>query len=226
MHQQDSNGMTRKSLSGFIADQLKSRIWNKEIQLGERLLESDLAYVFDVSRSTIREALISLESEGIAVSHARKGTYVASFSQQDIDEIIELRTLLEKHAFAQAYYFLEKHHVNDLQAVVDQMKTKADESNWNALFNLDMQFHNYVVRMCGNSRMINIYDSLQVQIRTYLMHIDQYYSSYHSFYDEHKQLLQALVSNDVNKVKRGVRHHIKYVETKLLGKRNKEFEEV
>ncbi|RYG73756.1 GntR family transcriptional regulator [Lentibacillus lipolyticus] len=210
----------QKPLSELIADQLKRKIWNEDFQLGERLLETELADTFDVSRSTIREALKILEIEELVVSQARKGTYVTKFTDQDVDEIIELRTLIEARAFTQAIQYLEEKHVKELQAIVDQMKTKADENDWNALFDLDMQFHSYVVQLCGNSRIIKIYDSLQVQIRTFLMHLDQYYSSHQAFYEEHKQLLQALVSKDVHTVEGGVRNHIEYVETKLLGQKN------
>lgn len=227
MQPYDSNTMMQKPLSELIADQLKQQIWNEEIQFGERLLETDLAESFDVSRSSIREALKILESEELVVSQARKGTYVADFTDQDVNEIIELRTLIESHAFSQALKNLEAKHLEKLEVIVKQMKTKADEKDWNGLFDLDMQFHSYVVGLCGNSRIIKIYDSLQVQIRTCLMHLDRYYSSPQSFYDEHEQLLQALVSKSEHTVNGRVKEHIEYVETKLLGQHNhKELKEV
>ncbi|WP_404454812.1 GntR family transcriptional regulator [Virgibacillus necropolis] len=225
----DDNFILQKSLSEQIADELKRRIWNKEIQFGERLLETDLAERFDVSRSTIREVLKILEIEELVVIKARKGTYVADFTQQDLDEIIELRTLIEVNAFKHAIPRLEKKHFQDLEEITEQMKEKVDEENWNGLFDLDMQFHSYVVNLSGNSRIIKIYDSLQVQIRTLLMHLDQYYSSHQSFYDEHKELLNALRSKDVQTVNTRVKNHIEYVEEKLLGvdqKNNLEVEEV
>ncbi|SDQ20432.1 GntR family transcriptional regulator [Virgibacillus salinus] len=214
---EDDNYIVQKPLSQLIADQLKRKIWNEEIQFGERLLETDLAESFDVSRSTIREALKILEIEELVISQARKGTYVADFTEQDLDEIIELRTLIESQAFTQAIKSLEKKHIEFLEQIIEQMKKKADEKDWNELFDLDMQFHSYVVNLCGNSRIIKIYDSLQVQIRTFLMHLDQYYSSFQAFYDEHKELLKALVSRDVHTVNESVKNHIAYVEAHLLG---------
>ncbi|SFB39197.1 DNA-binding transcriptional regulator, GntR family [Lentibacillus halodurans] len=220
MQPYDHNVIMQKPLSELIADELKRKIWNEEIQFGERLLETELAESYDVSRSTIREALKILESEELVVSQARKGTYVADFTDQDVNEMIELRTLIESHAFMQAMTRLESEHTKKLEEIVGKMKEKADENDWNGLFDLDMQFHSYVVGLCGNSRIIKIYDSLQVQIRTFLMHLDRYYSSPQSFYAEHKQLLEALVSNDVHTVNGRVREHIEYVETKLLGQKN------
>lgn len=218
--QPNNSVIMQKPLSELISDQLKQKIWNEEIQFGERLLETEFAEHYDVSRSTIREALKILESEELVVSQARKGTYVADFTDKDVNEMIELRTLVESHAFMQAMPRLESEHIQKLEEIVGWMKLRADEKDWNGLFDLDMQFHSYVVGLCGNARIIKIYDSLQVQIRTFLMHLDRYYSSPQAFYDEHTQLLEALVSNDVHTVNGRVREHIEYVETKLLGQNN------
>ncbi|MEN1967481.1 GntR family transcriptional regulator [Lentibacillus sp. N15] len=213
----DDSIILQKPLSVLIADQLKKEIWNKEIQFGKRLLETELANRFDVSRSTIREAFKILEVEELIVSQARKGTYVADFTSKDLDEIIELRTLMESWAFTQAIPNLTETHLQYLKAITIEMKQKANEGDWNQLFDLDMQFHCYVVNLCGNSRIIKIYDSLQVQIRTFLMHLDKYYSSPQAFYNEHMELLRALTSKNAAQVKKKVESHIEFVEEKLLG---------
>lgn len=209
-------GIVQKPLSELIAEQLKRQIWNQEAQFGERLLESELADYFEVSRSTIREALRILENEELVVSKARKGTYVAEFSKKDRGEIIELRTLLEAHAFRQATAHLEEKHFDELEHIMEDMKEEARKENWSKLFDLDMQFHSYVVQLSDNSRLIKIYDSIQVQIRTLLVHLDQYYSSHDAFYEEHKQLLDALKTEDPEKVTKQVHDHIVFIGEKLI----------
>lgn len=206
----------QKPLSELIAEQLRARIWDRDIEFGERLLETDLAEEYDVSRSTIREALKILEAEELVFSQARKGTYVSDFTAEDFNEMIELRTLLETTAFKKAIPELDEDHLAELEEIIIQMKQKAEEKDWNALFDLDTQFHSYIVHLCGNSRIVKIYQSLQVQIRTFLMHLDKYYSSHQSFYEEHKDLYEAVASKDAKKVQEKVRKHIEYVEEKLL----------
>ncbi|GAA0590564.1 GntR family transcriptional regulator [Virgibacillus siamensis] len=213
----DDNIIVQKPLSELIADQLKKDIWSESIKFGDRLLETDLAEHFDVSRSTIREAFKILETEELIVSKARKGTYVADFTEQDLNEIIELRTLIESQAFKKAMPKLDEQQLEKLKKITEQMKIKADEHDWNGLFDLDMEFHSFVVNLCGNARIVRIYNSLQVQIRTFLMHLDQYYSSPQSFYREHEELLQTLISKDKDAVVKRVSNHIEYVEEKLLG---------
>src|SRR5699024_10294920 len=98
-------------LSELIADELKRRIWNKELEFGERLLETELAEVYDVSRSTIRAALRILESEELIISKARKGPYVATFTEKHLQEINELIILIEARAFLQALPKLDESHL-------------------------------------------------------------------------------------------------------------------
>src|SRR5690606_6292494 len=121
------------------------------IQFGERLIETDLAKKFDVSRSSIREALKILEKEELVTSKARKGTFVSDFTEKDLEEMIELRILLEPKAFKNALLKMNEKHFQALQVIVHKMKIEAENNNWNALFNLDRDFHQYVIHLCGNS---------------------------------------------------------------------------
>lgn len=207
----------QKPLGELIADKIKRSIWNKDLQFGERLLETDLAERFGVSRSTIREALRILEIEELVVSKARKGTYITKFSDQDLEEITELRTMIEMRAFIHAIPHLEEQHFSVLEQIVAQMNEEANKQNWNGLFDLDMKFHSYVVNLSGNSRIKKIYESLQVQIRTVLMHLDQYYTSFDEFYNEHKELLAGMKTKDAQIIKEKVNNHITFVGEKFLG---------
>lgn len=207
----------QKPLSELIADQIRRSIWNKELQFGGRLLETELADRFEVSRSTIREALKILEIEELVVSQARKGTYIAQFSDQDLKEITELRWMIESRAFIHALPILKASHFHILEEIIVNMKQEGEKGNWTGLFDLDMEFHSYVVNLSGNSRLVKIYDALQVQIRTVFMDLDQYYSNFETFYKEHKELLAGLKTKDPQIVKEKITDHIKFVGDTFLG---------
>lgn len=210
--------IVRKSLGEIIANHLKQDIYNQKIKFGERLIEADLAERFDVSRSTIRESLKILEQEELVISKSRKGTFVSEFTEQDLDEMTELRLIIEPKAFMNALSRMEIKNFQELEQIIEKMKMKAEDGNWNALFDLDMQFHQYVINMCGNSRIIKIYESINVQIRVYLAHLDQYYSNPMSFYHEHRELLGTLSKKDASLIEQKITKHITYVEEKLLQK--------
>lgn len=206
----------QESLGELVANQLRQSIWNKELEFGERLIESNLSEKYGVSRNTIRDAFKILEFEEMVVIQPRKGTYVSQFSNKDWRETIELRTIVEAYAFVKALPYLNDNHFNDLKGILDNMKIHADNKNWAKLFDLDMEFHSYVVNLSGNSRVIKIYESIQLQIRTFLVNLDKYYTSHTSFYNEQKQLFQTLLTKDPQAIDKEIRTHIEYVEGQLL----------
>ncbi|MEI3605770.1 GntR family transcriptional regulator [Pseudogracilibacillus sp. SE30717A] len=209
--------IAKESLGELVADQLRRSIWKREIEFGERLIESELSEKFDVSRNTIRDALKILEYEEMVVSKPRKGTYVSQFSKADWQEIIELRSLVESFAFVKALPSLGEKQFQDLERILQDMKEKTEKQIWSDLFDLDMKFHQYVINLSGNSRVIKLYDSIQVQIRTFLLYLDKYYSSHEAFYEEQKELFDALLTKDPVVVDEKIRTHIEYVEGQFLG---------
>src|SRR5699024_6943036 len=206
----------QESLGSLVANQLRQRIWNKEIQFGERLIESDLSEQFGVSRNTIRDALKILEYEEMVVSKPRKGTYVSQFSNKDWREMIELRTIVEAYAFVKALPHLEEKHFIYLEDILSQMKLETENKNWGKLFDLDIQFHSLIIKLSGNKRVIKLYESIQVQIRIFFIFMDDYYSSYQAFYNEQKELYDILLTKDPVLIDKKIRTHIEYVEGKML----------
>lgn len=209
--------IARETLGELVAEQLRRSIWNREIEFGERLIESELSEKFDVSRNTIRDALKILEHEEMIIIKPRKGTYVSQFSKQDWQEIIELRSIVESFAFVRALPSLDEMHFTYLRNILNRMEGITENGNWNDLFDLDMEFHSYVVKLSGNSRIIKLYDSIQVQIRTFLLYLDKYYSNRQSFYEEQKDLFDALLTKDPEVVDKKIRTHIEYVEGQFIG---------
>jgi len=216
----DQAMLLKKPLGELIAEQLRQDIYNRKFEFGERLIEADLAERFDVSRSTIREALKILEQEELITSKARKGTFINEFTEKDLDELTEVRLMIETTAFVKAMNNLKNNHFQDLEAIINKMEKEAENDDWNQLFNLDMEFHQYVINQCGNSRMIKIYESIGVQIRVYLAHLDKYYTSPKSFYKEHRELLDVIKKKDKELIMNQISNHIDYVEEKLLRKKD------
>ncbi|MEH7226649.1 GntR family transcriptional regulator [Bacillus sp. JJ1566] len=210
------DSIKQESLGELVANEIRKSIWSRELEFGQRLIENDLSEKFDVSRSTIRDALKILEYEEMVISKPRKGTYISQFSNKDWREIIELRTIVEAYAFVKALPNLKSKQFKELEAILDEMRIHTINENWRRLFDLDMKFHSYMVNLSRNSRVIRIYESIQVQIRTFLVNLDKYYSNPYSFYEEQKELFETLLTKDPSLIEKKIRIHIEYVEGKLL----------
>src|SRR5215468_1688413 len=82
----------------MAVDVVRQAIAEGRLEPGQRLKEEELARVFGISRTPIREALLVLQAEGLVVTAANRGASVRSYEADDLDEMYRLRALLEGHA--------------------------------------------------------------------------------------------------------------------------------
>src|SRR5699024_5751199 len=115
----------QQSLSELIANKLKKKICNKELPLGQQLIETELEQPSDGSRSTIRDAFKILVLDGLLVGTARKGTYITTFTTKDVEEITELRMMIESRAFIHALPHMGDEDFQHLTTLTKQMKQTA-----------------------------------------------------------------------------------------------------
>ncbi|MFZ4451379.1 GntR family transcriptional regulator [Salibacterium aidingense] len=202
----------QQSLSQMVADELRKRIWIGELNYGERLLETELSTELDVSRSSLREAFQTLEYEGLIINKARKGTFVYNFTKEDMEEINELRNLIEVPALRKTVHHMTAQDFSYLDDILASMKEEIEAENWYELFNLDMEFHLFLVNQCGNTRIVKTYGIIQMQIRTFLSQLESFYSENKSmFTKEHEILVDALKAQDEDHVARLAEAHIKQI---------------
>ncbi len=105
---------------------LRQAILDGTIEPGARLRQEDLAGVFDASRIPVREALRALELEGLVTSEPHRGFTVTTLDADQIEEIYDLRSVLEGHAIRLAIPLLTEVDLDDLQRLYDEMRGAED----------------------------------------------------------------------------------------------------
>ena len=113
----------------LVLETLREAILDGILPPGARLRQEDLAAAFRTSRIPVREALRVLEYEGLATSEPHRGFTVTALDADQVEEIYELRTVLETHAVRLAIPLLTQPDLDDLQRLYDAMETveAADE---------------------------------------------------------------------------------------------------
>ena len=106
----------------LVLGTLRDAILDGVLAPGARLRQEDLATVFDTSRIPIREALRVLEYEGLAISEPHRGFTVTALDADQIEEIYDLRIVLESHAVRLAIPLLTDGDLDDLQRLYDDME--------------------------------------------------------------------------------------------------------
>ena len=117
----------------LLASQIREAVANGEIAAGEPLHQEVLAARFGVSRSPVREALRLLESEGVIVYHSNKGAVVAQTTAADIEEMFEIRALLEPMLMRHLASTVDPASVGRWKGALERFEREDDPRTWLAL---------------------------------------------------------------------------------------------
>src|SRR5438128_10144771 len=124
----------RVSVADQVAGILRQRILEGELRPGAALMEIPLASSLVVSRNTMREAMRILSLEGLLKRNLHRGVTVSQLSVRDVQEIYQLRRMLEIPAVLAAKGAVSKHananFRSDLQLALEQYQAAIRASYW------------------------------------------------------------------------------------------------
>jgi DNA-binding GntR family transcriptional regulator len=125
-----------RTLAAAIAQDLRRAILAAELTAGQPLRQDALAARYAVSRIPVREALFALEAEGLVEMHAHRGAVVATLSPQEVQDIFELRALLEPRLLRRSVPRLTADDWQALDATLaafDEAVAQGDVARWGQL---------------------------------------------------------------------------------------------
>ncbi|MBN8939007.1 MAG: GntR family transcriptional regulator [Rhizobiales bacterium] len=128
--------LKHKTLSAAIADQLRQAILDGSHVAGAQLRQDALAEAYGVSRIPVREALFQLEAEGLVRIAPHKGAIVSELSLDEINDVFELRAILEPRMLAQSAPLFDAQDFAGLEAIQKQFVgaiAAHDVSRWGVL---------------------------------------------------------------------------------------------
>lgn len=141
-----------KTLREEILDQIRMRIVNQELKPGEKIVETDLANEFGVSRAPIRESLRQLENENLVEYVRNAGCSVKEVTAQDAYEIYLMRAHYEMLAVKIVKGKIPEESLANMEKILEKM-TDISIENYLDVFALDNEFHGELVKMVGLSRL-------------------------------------------------------------------------
>lgn len=117
------------NLRESIYEMLRTRIQMGEITLDDKLVDHDIAKLMHVSRMPVREALLQLKSEGTLESTSR-GFVLRRYTLREVEEVFEVRLLLEPHAAATASENADDAGLAKLKQALDGAESAQREADW------------------------------------------------------------------------------------------------
>ena len=205
-----------QTVSGHAYEELSRAIVNGTLKPKEVLNDRKLCEHLGVSRTPIREALRLLEGSGLVERRGRSGWIVADLNLRDIEELFELRILLETAGVRRVVDWSDK-TLKALAAMFDGFHLPLDSLQKTAYLKQDHFFHQRLVEATQNTRITKIYKMVELQIDR-VRHFVSYRKEgrVEQSLQEHKKLCRKLLSRDTTAASRALEAHILNVKTRLV----------
>jgi GntR family transcriptional regulator, gluconate operon transcriptional repressor len=184
--------LKRLSLPDEAAQMLRESIAAGKLAPGTRLVEADMAQQLGISRGTVREALRMLEGQGLVESIPGRGTYVARFSEQDVEEVYSLRSLLEQQAVRLLTSRATADDLVTMEQALTDMFEAASRGKAADLMDRDLEFHKLIWSLAGHRRLAHVLEDLSSQIQMYLAIDTQLYADLVAGIADHQGILDAI----------------------------------
>src|SRR5688572_510193 len=120
--------LTPRALYEEVAELLRQRIFNRELEPGSWIDELKLAEEYGISRTPLREALKVLAAEGLVTMKVRRGAYVTEVSEKDLADVYHLLSLLESDAAGVVAERATDAQLKELQALHNKLEAAGGES--------------------------------------------------------------------------------------------------
>lgn len=211
MEQQKAGSETR---AGDVLQRMRLDIINCVLKPGEKLRFEALRNKYAVSFSTLREALSRLAAENLVISEGQRGFIVAPVSIADLNDLTDVRVLIEREALSRSIRFGDDrweanilstyHRMDRLQQRLGREYYLSEE--WSAVHG---EFHFSLVSACGSPTLLEIRSKLFERAHRYRRMSSQFRPQWREKDVEHKQIADAALDRDEEKALRLIDRHIR-----------------
>jgi DNA-binding GntR family transcriptional regulator len=177
-----------------VYDTLVDLIVNAELRPGQHLVESDLARQLGVSRQPVREALHRLEAEGWVDLRPSQGAFVHVPTEQEVDELLDVRELLEAETARLAARADHPDKEKKLRAIWEEGHNAAEADDVRRAVAANNAFHATIAAIAGNSVLADLAGIVGRRVRWYYRLVAP--ARRHGSWAEHAELMDAIVAGD------------------------------
>lgn len=191
------------TLRDQVYAEIRQAIFERTLKPGDHIQERELTPLLNISRTPLREALGLLERDGLVQYFPNRGWFVTKYTPPEIAEIFDIRSGLENLAADLIIDRLTEADFAELRARIDELGEAILTEDVPRKFKLDMDFHQRVVELSGNRRLLRMWQNIAVQCSI----VFHYHTVTLPDYDhwlavvDHTAILNALRSREAAKVR-------------------------
>lgn len=200
---------------------IKEAIISLKLEPGEKLKESTLVEELGISKTPIREALTRLQHEGLVEVLPFRGAFVAEIDDRDMEEIFELRELLEGAAVKRAAISFSLEDSQEGEALLEEMRTAYKAGDIKAYARPSRDFHNLFIGKLGNQRMISVLKTFDDQLERIRVTAIRTLGNIPLFIEDYEKILKALKAGDPEAAEKALLFHLKKVKEIFLKRKRR-----
>ena len=197
----------KQTIVGKIYTELKEKIINQQIKLNQRISIKEIAEDFGISQTPIREALNRLIKDELVEYKLRRGYYVIRLSCKDLEEIYDLRKLIEVYALEQGMMRETKDKdlfQKYLQDSIEMQKEAIEPKKPLKYCIADRELHLSIVKSSLNEKLYKIY----MRMYPFVSISQQLDPLYERSLNEHILLIKAILDKNILEAKKILKTHI------------------
>ena len=207
----------REGSKAGLTDQLRELIAQGSWAPGAALRQEELASRFGVSRIPVRDALHALQAEGLVVIDPNRGTFVARLTQEQLEEIFDLRVLLECDALLHACPLHSERSLRRLERLQEELDFETEPLEW---VRLDREFHTALYAPSMRARTLSLIGSLRMLVeRFYLLKMGPEMRR-REWNDEHQGLIDAVRAGNIPLAQQRLKDHLRQTQAVALARLN------
>lgn len=206
----------RQSVPESLRDSLQERILNGEFREGDALIQDAIAEEYDVSRMPVREALRQLEACGLIAMRTHKGAVVTSVPTEQIEELFELRALLECDLIVRAIKRMTDQDIAEARAILEQLETSFQDGDMASWGRLNWAFHRRLYLPADRVQTLAILQGVNLRVERYIRLHLLLTDGLESAQRDHREILRLCALREADRAAAFLKEHILSASRTLL----------
>jgi len=203
----------RPNLSEIAYEEIKEMILTGELAQGERIVLERMSEQLNLSITPIREALNQLAQDDLIRATPRSSYEVVSLTSEDINDILDLREMIETFALKTAGENLSQFPV---QMYRDSFTKLKETGNNRKFIDLDIKFHEAIIALSKNGKIGKLYNYIRNPERILMVPSSKAEGRIETAIEEHLKIIDAIQKKDMDLAVNRLGSHIQRVKALLL----------
>ncbi|MEX0319918.1 MAG: GntR family transcriptional regulator [Ruegeria sp.] len=196
------------TLKDRTLERLQELIVTGDLVPGSKVLETKVAAKLEVSRATLREAMIRLSEIGLLVNLPFRGTYIRKLDRVDLQEIYSYRTGLEKMAFQFCWDNRDLVSLADLQMRNDRLCQRISENDAYGAIMAELHLHNWCYELSGHSLLLQSWERLKPNLQFYFAMHQKAHERAGPLRESHDEYIRLAKGESLDEMLLHLEHHM------------------